>query len=82
MAAIAKKYRVTPAPPLTPRQVRIMQGVHSGLLNKQIAYDLGIAESTVKAHMTQLMRRLQVSNRAQVAQAARAIAASPARLYD
>lgn len=44
-----------------------MQGVHSGLLNKQIAYDLGIAEKTVKAHMTALMRKLNVSNRTQVA---------------
>jgi DNA-binding NarL/FixJ family response regulator len=41
--------------------------VHSGLLNKQIAFDLGIAEATVKAHMTALMRKLNVRNRTQVA---------------
>ncbi|MFS0773450.1 helix-turn-helix domain-containing protein [Sphingomonas sp. 1P08PE] len=52
---------------LTPTQLKVMQGVHSGLLNKQIAYDLGIAEKTVKAHMTALMRKLNVSNRTQVA---------------
>jgi DNA-binding NarL/FixJ family response regulator len=55
---------------LTPTQVKVLQGVHSGLLNKQIAFDLGIAETTVKAHMTALMRKLNVRNRTQVAVAA------------
>ena len=58
-------------PHLTPTQIKVLQGVHSGLLNKQIAFDLGIAEATVKAHMTALMRRLNVRNRTQVAIAAR-----------
>lgn len=52
---------------LTPMQLKILNGVHSGLLNKQIAFDLGIAEATVKAHMTVLMRKLNVRNRTQVA---------------
>ena len=51
----------------------MLEGVHSGLLNKQIAYDLGIAEATVKAHMTALMRKLNVRNRTQVAIAAQAL---------
>ena len=55
---------------LTPTQVKVLQGVHSGLPNKQIAFDLGIAETTVKAHMTALMRKLNVRNRTQVAIAA------------
>jgi len=66
---------------LTPTQLKVMQGVHSGLLNKQIAYDLGIAEATVKAHMTALMRKLNVRNRTQVAIVAQAMGyghASPA----
>jgi DNA-binding NarL/FixJ family response regulator len=54
-------------PQLTPTQVKVLRGVHSGLLNKQIAFDLGIAEATVKAHMTTLMRKLNVRNRTQVA---------------
>ena len=58
---------------LTPTQIKVMHGVHSGLLNKQIAYDLGIAEATVKAHMTALMRKLNVRNRTQVAVAAQAL---------
>jgi len=52
---------------LTPTQIKVLQGVSSGRLNKQIAYDLGIAEATVKAHMTALMRKLNVRNRTQVA---------------
>jgi DNA-binding NarL/FixJ family response regulator len=52
---------------LTPTQRKVLDGVHSGRLNKQIAYDLGIAEATVKAHMTILMRKLNVRNRTQVA---------------
>jgi DNA-binding NarL/FixJ family response regulator len=58
---------------LTPMQMKILKGVHSGLLNKQIAFHLGIAEATVKAHMTQLMRRLNVRNRTQVALVAQAM---------
>lgn len=61
---------------LTPTQLKVLHGVHSGLLNKQIAYDLGIAEATVKAHMTALMRKLNVRNRTQVALAAHALTAS------
>ncbi|HJV40398.1 response regulator transcription factor [Caulobacter sp.] len=61
-----------PEPPrLTPAQRRVLAGVNSGLLNKQIAYDLGISEATVKSHMTALMRKLKVRNRTQAAMAAR-----------
>jgi len=57
---------------LTPTQLKVLHGVHLGLLNKQIAFDLGIAEATVKAHMTALMRKLSVRNRTQVAMVAQA----------
>jgi Response regulator containing a CheY-like receiver domain and an HTH DNA-binding domain len=58
---------------LTPMQWKILDGVQSGLLNKQIAFGLGIAEATVKAHMTALMRKLKVRNRTQVALAAQTL---------
>ncbi|AJP74640.1 LuxR family transcriptional regulator [Sphingomonas hengshuiensis] len=58
---------------LTPTQLKVMRGVGSGQLNKQIAFDLGIAEATVKAHMTALMRKLNVRNRTQVAIAAQSL---------
>lgn len=57
---------------LTPTQVKVLQGVQSGLLNKQIAFDLGITEATVKGHLSALMRRLRVRNRTQVAVLAQA----------
>ena len=58
---------------LTPTQLKVMHGVRSGQLNKQIAFELGIAEATVKAHMTALMRKLNVRNRTQVAIAAQTL---------
>ena len=58
---------------LTPMQRKILWGVRSGQLNKQIAFDLGIAEATVKAHMTAIMRKMNVRNRTQVALAAQAM---------
>jgi DNA-binding NarL/FixJ family response regulator len=62
---------------LTPTQMKVLEGVNSGLLNKQIAFDLGIAEATVKAHMTALMRKLNVHNRTQAAIAAQALVHGP-----
>lgn len=64
-------------PRLTPAQRRVLAGVDSGLLNKQIAYDLGISEATVKAHMTALMRKLKVRNRTQAVMAARRMTLVP-----
>ncbi len=61
-------------PRLTPTQIKVLRGVHSGLLNKQIAFDLGIAEATVKVHMTALMRKLNVRNRTQAAIVAQGLA--------
>lgn len=63
----------TPFARLTPTQRKVLDGVFCGRLNKQIAYDLGIAEATVKAHMTALMRKLQVHNRTQLAVTAQAL---------
>jgi DNA-binding NarL/FixJ family response regulator len=73
--SLAQSTSGAPAVRLTPTQFKVMQGVRSGQLNKQIAYDLGIAEKTVKAHMTALMRKLNVRNRTQVAIAAQSILA-------
>jgi DNA-binding NarL/FixJ family response regulator len=76
MAHDGTMLRSDPAIHLTPTQFKVMQGVRSGQLNKQIAFDLGIAEKTVKAHMTALMRKLNVRNRTQVAVAAQSLLAS------
>ena len=50
---------------LTNQQGRILQLICEGKLNKQIAYDLSIAETTVKAHVTAIMRKLGVQSRTQ-----------------
>ncbi|MEM7521519.1 MAG: response regulator transcription factor [Pseudomonadota bacterium] len=50
---------------LTPQQGRILKYMSDGLLNKQIAFELAIAEATVKAHVTAIMRKLGVQNRTQ-----------------
>ncbi|GFE64215.1 DNA-binding response regulator [Litoreibacter roseus] len=50
---------------LTNQQGRILQLICDGKLNKQIAYDLSIAETTVKAHVTAIMRKLGVQSRTQ-----------------
>jgi DNA-binding NarL/FixJ family response regulator len=59
---------------LTNQQARILGLICEGKLNKQIAYDLTIAETTVKAHVTAIMRKLGVHSRTQavlIAQEAR-----------
>ncbi len=50
---------------LTQQQTRILRLICEGKLNKQIAYDLTIAETTVKAHVTAIMRKLGVHSRTQ-----------------
>ncbi|MEM9377029.1 MAG: response regulator transcription factor [Pseudomonadota bacterium] len=50
---------------LTPAQRRVLNGLSDGLLNKQIAYEMGISEATVKAHMTAIFRKLGANNRTQ-----------------
>ncbi len=52
---------------LTPQQSRIMKLICAGKPNKQIAYEMSLAEATVKAHITALLRRLGVNNRTQAA---------------
>jgi FixJ family two-component response regulator len=47
---------------LTPRERQVMALVVSGLLNKQVAGDLGLSEITVKAHRGQVMRKMQAKS--------------------
>ena len=55
---------------LTPREREIMALVVYGLLNKQIAVELGISEITVKAHRGQVMRKMHVDSLADLVRAA------------
>ena len=55
---------------LTPQQFRVLMMMSQGLLNKQIAYELGVSEATIKAHVTAIMSKLGVNNRTQAVLAA------------
>lgn len=59
---------------LTPQQHRVLAQVAEGRLNKQIAYEMGIQERTVKAHLTAIFERLGVRNRTQAGVALRSLA--------
>lgn len=50
---------------LTPQQYKVLGMLSDGLLNKQIAYELNVSEATIKAHMTAIFRKLNVTNRTQ-----------------
>jgi DNA-binding NarL/FixJ family response regulator len=50
---------------LTPSQIRVLQLLRQGRLNKQIAHELGVGETTVKAHVSEILRKLNVSSRTQ-----------------
>lgn len=48
---------------LTPQQLRVLEMIREGLQNKQIAYELKVAETTVKAHVSEILRKLNVYSR-------------------
>jgi DNA-binding NarL/FixJ family response regulator len=55
---------------LTPQQVRVLMMLSEGLLNKQVAYQLGVSEATVKAHVSAILQKLGVESRTQAVIAA------------
>ncbi len=60
---------------LTARERQVMEGVVRGLLNKQIAGELGIAEITVKLHRASLMRKMGLRTVPDLVRAAEALPA-------
>jgi DNA-binding NarL/FixJ family response regulator len=50
---------------LTPQQVRVLMMLGEGLLNKQIAFRLGVSEATIKAHVSAILQKLGVDSRTQ-----------------
>lgn len=59
---------------LTPQQVRVLMMLSEGLLNKQIAFELGVSEATIKAHVSAILQKLGVESRTQAVIAAAKIA--------
>ena len=70
--AVARRLRE-----LTPQQFRVLQMLGEGRLNKQIAWDLGVSEATIKAHVTAVLRKLGVNNRTQAVLMAGKLAVDP-----
>src|SRR5262252_4717695 len=62
---------------LTPRERQVMALVVSGLLNKQVAWELGIGESTIKAHRGQVMQKMKANSLADLVKMASTL--DPAR---
>jgi DNA-binding NarL/FixJ family response regulator len=50
---------------LTPQQLLVLEMLRGGKQNKQIAFDLKLAETTVKAHVSEILRKLRVFTRTQ-----------------
>lgn len=50
---------------LTPQQLVVLKMMADGLLNKQIAYELGIKETTIKQHGSAILKKLSLNNRTQ-----------------
>jgi len=62
---------------LTPQQFRVASMVSDGLLNKQIAFELNVTEATVKAHMTEIFKKLGLHSRTQVVKAISELSVQP-----
>ena len=63
---------------LTPREFEVMQLVVTGMLNKQIAAELGTAEKTVKVHRGRVMQKLGVASVAELVRLTQTAAIAPA----
>jgi FixJ family two-component response regulator len=56
------KYHLERLATLTPREHQVLRELAHGRLNKQIAFDLGITETTVKLHRSNVMRKMQAAS--------------------
>ncbi|GGW95807.1 response regulator [Alteromonas halophila] len=50
---------------LTPKQIQVLAYLRSGLMNKQIAHEMNVTEATIKAHISAILRKLEINTRTQ-----------------
>jgi FixJ family two-component response regulator len=62
---------------LTPREREVLEHVIAGQLNKQIAFDLGTVEKTIKVHRARVMAKVQVTSLAELVRIAEKIGIPP-----
>lgn len=67
---------------LTPREAEVMQMVVAGMLNKQIAADLGTSEKTIKAHRGQVMRKMKARSLPDLVRLSQRLSRPPHRVTD
>lgn len=67
---------------LTPQQMRVLMCIADGLLNKQIAHELGLAENTVKVHVAAVLHKLGCHTRTHAALLAKGLEAEGGTTYN
>src|SRR5213595_2707193 len=67
---------------LTPREFEVMQLVTTGMLNKQVGGELGVAEKTVKVHRGRLMQKLGVTSVAELVRLVEKAGVAPAARHE
>ncbi|MEG3768794.1 response regulator transcription factor [Alteromonas sp. 14N.309.X.WAT.G.H12] len=60
MTTLLKRFRE-----LTPKQIQVLSYLRAGLMNKQIAHEMNVTEATIKAHISAILRKLEINTRTQ-----------------
>ncbi|MDO6476895.1 response regulator transcription factor [Alteromonas sp. 1_MG-2023] len=60
MTQLLKRFRE-----LTPKQIQVLSFLRAGLMNKQIAHEMNVTEATIKAHISAILRKLEINTRTQ-----------------